>query len=54
MEASRFSETLVFYHIPTRGHNPEDHDLNGVNDVRHTARHKISHYYMNLVILGLS
>jgi hypothetical protein len=27
MEAARSSETLVFYHITTWYHNPEDHDL---------------------------
>jgi hypothetical protein len=25
MEAARTSETLAFYHITTRRHNPEDH-----------------------------
>jgi hypothetical protein len=28
MEAARFSETLVFYHITTECQNPEDHNLN--------------------------
>jgi len=28
MEAAQSSETLVSYHISTRGHNPEDHDMN--------------------------
>jgi hypothetical protein len=28
METIRSSKTLVSYHIPTRGHNPEDHNMN--------------------------
>jgi len=30
MEAARYSETLVRYHIISQRHNPEDNDLNTV------------------------
>jgi hypothetical protein len=33
MEASRSSATMASYHINTRRHNPEDHDLNSIQGV---------------------
>jgi hypothetical protein len=46
IEAARSSETLVFYHITTWYHNPEDHDMN-----LHCDHFKVMQTEMGLVVL---
>jgi hypothetical protein len=45
-KAPRSSETLVSYHITTRRHNPEDHDLN-----LH-LREKFIHRFIKFVLIS--